>query len=137
MIFQRGGKNEVNYMIVPAFYLEMFSKTVSQVGRLSKECWVEKTELGVKCQCVWNLWVILLERKELFKERAPELCMVFTWLFGWLPICACLEQNFIMLDKEQHLVKEYYQKSVNQTIPRAHTSPGIIQVFIIQSGETT
>lgn len=137
MISQRGETNEVTPRIGRAFYLEMFSKTVAQLGKRSKKWWVEKTEFGVKCQRGWNLWVILLERKELFKERAPEFCMVFTWLSGWLPVCACLLENSIRLDKEQHLVKEYYRKSVNQTIPRAHTSPGIIQVFIVQSGQTT
>lgn len=136
VISERGETNEVTSMLVQAFYLEIFSKAVAQLGKLNKKHWVEKTELGIKCQHGWNSWVILLERKELFKERDPEFCMVFTWLFGWLPVCACLEGNSIKLDKEQHLVKEYYRKSVNQTIPRAHTSPGIIQVLIIQSGQT-
>lgn len=82
VIFEKGETNEVNSVIVPAFYSEIFSKAVAQVGKQSKEWGVEKVELGVKCQCGWNLWVILLERKELFKERVPKFCIVFTWLFG-------------------------------------------------------
>lgn len=38
VIFERGETNEVNSAIVPAFYSEMFSKAVAQVGKLSKEC---------------------------------------------------------------------------------------------------
>lgn len=77
VIFERGETNEVNSVIVPAFYSEIVFKAVAQVRKLSKECEVEKVELGVKCQHGRNLWVILLERKELFKERAAWCSLGF------------------------------------------------------------
>lgn len=88
VIFEGGETNEMTPMIAPAFYLERFSKILAQVGKLSKECWVEKTEFGVVSKWLEFMGHITWE-EEAIPRNSPRI-LHGVHLTPWLIANLCM-----------------------------------------------